>query len=131
MTVMISKQINLIIAFTGLINVNYTKSNAQSIVGKWQNTNKNRVVQIVENDGNIEGILIHSQQENDSIGRLIITKCSEHNGYYNGLINSFDGTIQRRAKIKYNANEPGRLYITIPRMLFFNVKLQWERSREE
>ena len=128
---MMNRKTKLIIAFIGLINVNYTKLNAQQIAGKWQNTNKNRVIQIVENDGNIEGILIQSRHENDSIGRLIITKCSEHNGRYNGLINSFDGTLQRRAKIKYNANEPDSLYIIIPRMLIFNVKLKWERSSNE
>lgn len=125
---MMSRTTKIIIAFTGLINVNCTGLNAQSISGKWQNADKNRTIQITDNKGNIEGTLIKSQLAGDSIGRLIITKCSESNGNFNGFINSFDGTMQRKARIRFSKSEPDNLYITIPRLLFFNVKLTWSRT---
>lgn len=115
----------LIISFFSIVR---THAQEPAITGHWYSKDGSRQYLIRKNEQRWEAILVRSDREADTTGKLILSRLEKKKNRYRGTIYSVSDNQYTTVTIRPGRGNEDVLILKLKRMLLLDVTIKWYRD---
>lgn len=98
------------------------------LTGNWFSKDGSRQYLIRQKETGWEAVLIHSDRENDTTGKLILSRVQKRRNFFRGYIYSVTDDAYTTVTIRVSRRNKEVLILKLKRMLLLDVTIKWYRT---